>query len=151
MKYLKLVYAFFIGVALWIVYKLFIDKNDAGNPDYDNTQQSTGLSSEDLSLFNRVISNLSNAVPYEVNTFDMTDLLWLPFAGVYDSYSNYNSYQGALELGKMLDKVSDKQQFGKAFLKKKKVTLDSAIVKGYGEYVYSMLSKNVPDFQSFLI
>ena len=53
---IKLVYAGLIGIALWFVYKLFVKDKDEeqGDSSYNNTTQSTGLSSEDLVIFNKV-------------------------------------------------------------------------------------------------
>lgn len=142
-----------VAVALWIIYKIFVKspQDENGDQDFNNTTQNTGLSPTDLSIYNQVLSNLRNAVRYESPEFHWYDFIVMPFSGAIYATDNLSATQGAYSLAELLSKVTDKQQFSETFYKKQKVTLDSAIVKIYGDVIYGMISKNVPNFNEFIL
>lgn len=126
------------GFAVWLVYKLFVSKDDEEKP-LDVTSQSTGLSSSDLDLYNRVSTNLSEGGdPYSWSN------VFIPIQGVLYG-------KAALELGELLSKVQNKPLFSKVWAKKHNSLLPTSIVESYGEKVYTLVAKNVPNFVEFII
>lgn len=154
---IKFLWVGVVCVILYMITKFFGKKSDdqesappiPGNENYNNTTETTGLTPNDLSLYNQVISNLSNAVPI---SFDMSWYEYLfPFTGLFDATENLAGTQGSYELAEMLEKVRDKRQFALTFLTNQGTTLDAAIVAGYGEYAYQLIAKNVTNFVQFII
>lgn len=125
------------AVALWLVYKLFVAKDDNG--ELDITSSSTGLSPQDLSIYNEVISNLNSGG----NPYNLTNIFF-PLDGV--DYA-----KGAVRLGALLNDVQDKPLFAQVFAKKQNKLLTSRIVEVYGDQVYSLVSQNVSNFQAFIL
>lgn len=158
---IKFLWVGIVGAILYFVYKLFFKKPDdsesapplPGDDNYNNTTETTGLTPNDLSIYNQVISNLSNAVPI---SHDLSELAWyeylyLPFANALNATDNLVGTQGAYELAEMLQNVNNKRQFALTFLTSQGTTLDAAIVAGYGDYAYQLIAKNVTNFVQFII
>jgi len=153
----KLLWVGIVGVILYMVSKLLGKKPDGeeptpplpGNDNYNNTTETTGLTPNDLSIYNQVISNLSNAVPIS-NDLSWYEILF-PLSGVFDATDNLAGSQGAYELAELLQNVKNKPQFAMTFLRAQGTTLDAAIVAGYGEYAYQLIAKNVTNFVQFII
>lgn len=129
-----------VAAALWLVTKFF-NKDE----EIDPTQTNTGLSADDLSIYNDVIINLNSGG--NPNDFSWWGVILPPIYGI-----NQNEYtQLAVKLAKMLADVQDKVTFAKVFAKRQKRTLVNTIIAVYGEDIYNLISKNVPDFVHFMI
>lgn len=144
-----------VGFLVWILYKIFVKSpNDDENPpipgddNFNNTTDNTGLCANDVNLLNQVIANLRSAVPFS------NEISWyyiIPGYQLVEAHDNYEATQGATELGQLLYDVTEKQKFSKAFQKKQGKTLDSAIVAAYGDTIYNLIARNVPNFNEFII
>lgn len=126
------------GFAVWLVYKLFVSKDEEDKP-LDVTSSSTGLSFSDIDIYNKVSANLSDGGnPYSWSN------VFIPCLGVEYGKS-------AVKLGELLAKVQDKPLFAKVWAKKHNSVLPSSIVDSYGEKVYTLVAMNVPNFVEFII
>ena len=130
------------AVALWLVWKIFVKKEDSPN---NVTVNNSGLSSEDIDLYNQVLANLSTGGnPYEITLLNFV----LPsFAGIAQAENSAS----AIELGRLLAQVTDKRQFSKVYQKKNDKLFTVAIIDVYGNEVYKVIAQNVPDFNEFII
>ena len=143
-----------VGFLVWILYKIFVKSpNDDENPipgdnNFNNTTENTGLTANDVNLLNQVIANLRTAVPF---SNEVTWYYLIPGYQVVEATNNYEATQGATELGQLLNDVIEKNKFSKAFQKKQGKTLDSAIVAAYGDTIYNLIARNVPNFNEFII
>ena len=136
MKALEYLKVGIVAVILWMVYKLFIqDKEEPG----EVTPNNSGLSSDDVMLFNKVRSILLSNIP-------QVDYYLIPNIG---AVLNTSKSEKALELSKVLAQVQDKPLFAHVYQERFKSTLMNHIIDCFGDLLYTQISNNTPGFDQF--
>ena len=140
-EYLRFLWIPLFAFALWLIYKLFVKDDE----ELDPTSTNTGLSPNDLSIYNSVVVNLDGGGnPMDIEWYYF---LFPPLQGILSS----DNYSSALSLGDLLARVENKPLFAKVFARRQKRTLVNAIIAVYGQSIYDTMSRNVLDFGEFII
>lgn len=135
-KFLDFVWVPFVAVALWLVYKIFVQDEEN---ELDITTSGTGLSSGDVAIYNEVVTLMNSGG----NPYDWRNVFY-PFGGVDDA-------KNAVRLGNLLNNVVDKPLFAKVYAKKRNKLLTRDIIEVYGDKVYQLIAQNVVAFSEFII
>lgn len=135
-KFKEFIWLCIFAVGLWFVYKLFIKQED---DELDITTESTGLSKNDLAIYNEVVIEMEKGG----DPYSFLNLL-LPL-----QTSQYA--QSAVRLGNLLTEVDNKHLFAQVYAKKRNHLITRDILEIYGEKVYQLVATNVVNFQEFIL